>query len=156
MAIYVYGKAEEFQEEEWIGWTTDPDEASRLARSYVEKYTCGFVLTLIDGGTVAFDYFHYEPEPYTGPTVQAKVDYMGAPGCHRIPIDCANPRVSSRQPLTRDHPWRCVATSVMPTPDSPEPSRPFTEPQTCLCGDWQEIEGSPEAVAEMVAKYPVQ
>lgn len=150
MTTYVYGKAEAYDETEWLGWTTDHNAAVAEAESHKARYTIGEIMILNDDGTITFDYFRRVPEPYTGPTVRAKVSYMDEDGCcHRIPIDCARP--ASWHGLDEDHLWRVVATSVMAN-DNDEPA----EFSTCRCGTWQEIEGEPNAVAEMVAKHPVK
>lgn len=150
MAVYVYGKAWCHEEAVWLGWTADADKAAAQADSYRERYVDGAVMTLADDGSVEITMHHRVPQPYTGPTVRARVSYMNQPGyAHRVPVDCARPHLYE---LDEDHLWRVVGTSVMPTIDSPEPSDFWT----CRCGEWQEIEGEPNAVAEMVAKHPVE
>lgn len=149
--IYVYGKRESYQEDEWQGWTSDYDEACRQAESYIERYVDGVIMKLADDGQIEYESHPYVPTPYEGPLARARVQMITPRSIHRTPIDCAKPRL---YPLTLDHPWRIVANSILPSPDTPLP--PMKDwPMPCFCGDWQEIEGSPEAIAEMVAKYGV-
>lgn len=150
--IYVYGKRPSYEETDWIGWTEDATEAAKRAEAVKDRYNDGVVMTLAPGGQIDYGFHSYVPEPYTGPVVRARVQFMIRDGCvHRVPVDCAYP-VPYEEKLDADHLWRVVGTSVMPTADTPKPDG-FS---TCLCGDWQDIEGEPNAIAEMVAKYGVE
>lgn len=150
MALYVYGKGLRWEDsDEWIGWCDTAEEAEVRINGYIDRDTLGVILTLNDDGTVEREYHEHVPTPYNGPTVRARVQFMNKPGCfHRTPIDCASPRPWLE--LTEDRLWRVVATSVVP-----EGQREAEQPWDCRCGEWQEIEGAPDAVAKMVAKYAV-
>lgn len=150
--IYVYGKADHYDPDQWLGWTDDHATAEREAESHEARYTDGRMMTLHDDGTVTIDAYVRVPEPYTGPLARARVNYMNTPGSvHRYGPDCARPHNSE---LNEDHLWRVIGTSVMPNIDSPIPRPLDGHMSVCLCGAWQDIEGEPNAVAEMVAKYP--
>lgn len=147
--MYVYGKARSYEEIEWLGWTDDHDAAIAEAESHKQRYCDGVVMTLAPDGVLSTEVYSRVPKPHTGPLARARVNYMNSPGgAHRIPVDCARPYLAD---LTEDEPWRVIATEVMPSLDAPEPG----DFGACRCGAWQEIEGEPNAVAEMVRKYPL-
>lgn len=102
------------------------------------------------GGFEHVSWHEHEPERYYGPLVRARVQFMKLPGHdHRVPIDCARPQPDFE--LTVEAPWRVVATSCC----GGETWHQTDEFCFCHCGDWQEIEGNPDAVAEMVERYGV-
>lgn len=128
-------------------WFKDRDDAERwiVENPPGENDPLALVELLDDGTTGDPDWFTHVPEPYRGPLVRARVDMASDPTCfHRVPIDCLRPNGAAA--LTEDTRWRVVATGY-------EGDR---QGFACICGPWQEIEGSPEAVAELVERYPIR
>ena len=146
--IYIYGNGS-YGDRIAQGWTEDEDYATTKAKAFVvTEWDNGWVDALRDDGTYEYDahHFRYEYTDYTGPTITAriKVHQQGDPMSyiHRTPIDCAK-GMPTRQ-LTVEHPWRINEVGGI---------RSTGNYSGCQCGTWWEIEGSPKAVHDMVAKH---
>lgn len=156
MTVYVWGTFPDDysgEDTDWHGWTTDLEQARLLLHGRLERYVAGQIMTLGDDGTVDIDTVRMEPDPYKGPLARARISIRsrddGMVTVHRHGIDCMKPRPN--EPLDEWYLWRCVATSFSPDGEYwPHTDDPFA----CICGTWQDIEGEPNAVAEMAAKYP--
>jgi len=126
-----------------VAWRETHEAAERwIAEHPPSEYETIGLWKLLDDGTVEHvEWYQHVPEPYRGELIRARVSMMNKPGYyHRVPIDCARPRPD--MPLTENDPWRVIANSCCGTES-------YHDGFTCHCGDWQEVEGSPEAVAKL-------
>lgn len=159
--MFVYGKYERYidGDTEWVGWTTDRQTALTVASALAERDVVGVLMPLHPNGTIGErELFHAKPKPYTGPIERARVCMTSKdPGSfHRLPIDCLRPNGPWEDDINEWFEFRIVATSEHPSYDHYINSRKPTDEGywSCRCGEWQDIEGTPEKVAELVAKYP--
>lgn len=155
MTTYIVGKYEQYRDEELIGWTSDIEEAQRSANAVVTKHTDGFVLQLVDDGTIECVHtYTHEPRPYQGPLSRAKVQLMPRQSgmVHRTPIDCATPTWPHHREVNEDFPFYVESSSVYSDFDAYDANIP--RGFDCVCGDWQIIVGLPDAVAKMVTERP--
>lgn len=134
-----------------VAWFATRDECDRYAVEHPPtQYHDLMLYALRDDGSIEhLDSYRHVPEPYRGPLVRARLNVAAQPdyarcAIHRAPIECWTPRPDRE--LTEDYPVRVVANGYIAPPDASF--------MACRCGPWQEIEGSPERVAELVAKFP--
>lgn len=125
-----------------------------------QRYRKAYLYALMPDGSIEdLDIYEHVPERYVGPIVQTRVDvshyFNDHPYMHRVPIDCA--RAHPDMPLTEDNLWRIVRTSTTDNPPQPTSYTEFNGMRfpnmQCICGTWWDIEGAPDAVANIVAKY---
>ena len=157
MNCYLIERAETYTRySELIGWRATLDEAQRwcLQNAPTDEYAYLNIYELAPNGDIECVESHqHRPEIYRGPLVRARINREGfGTSFHRVPIDCWIPRHVARD-LYEDQPFRVVATSTMP--DGYDSTVYDASWLACLCGEWQEIEGAPDTVAELVARFPV-
>ncbi|NBW15564.1 MAG: hypothetical protein EBR82_47020 [Caulobacteraceae bacterium] len=149
---YLWGRDED-RYTEWLGWTSGKEAAEVNANSQVERYVFGAVMALHEDGSVGqIEWHQHRPEPYRGPVVQAFINSNQPGRFHRVPVDCVTiwSAGGNNYELTEDHPYRFIQTSEAATFDECM-ALPWDR---CRCGEWQLIEGAPDKVAELVAKFP--
>lgn len=154
MSAWLVESREDYrQESEPVFWSESREVAERWMLVHTPKgrgNSLALYELLPDGEIGEASFMHFEPEVYRGPLLKARIDWLaGNRYVHRVPIDCATP---SDRTLYEDYPLRVVANSLYP--DASAYRDAGWGGMSCQCGEWQDIEGSPEKVEEMVAKYP--
>lgn len=141
-----------FDQHELMAWFTDRDTAERwVLDNPPSEYEWLYLYALAEHGVIEeVEAFQHISEKYRGPLVRAKVKTRrngdGGGYLHRVPIDCSRPHWPHHE-LTEDHPMWVVANSCCGT-DHQHAGEDYWQ---CHCGEWIEVEGSPERVAEFVA-----
>lgn len=136
-------------------WTPTMGEARALGSVWADKYHDVVIVEFNDDGSVTEHSVRWQPTPYVGPTKRARI--TGDKSFHRTPIDCVLPwRYTEDEPSPTLHEGqRYWVVRNEHGSTRREVREAFSgDPWACQCGAWQEIEGIPVVVNEMVAKFP--
>lgn len=145
-------------------WFPTETQAIEYAATLPDINHVAAITKLLPGGTVDFDYIQWTPEPYTGPLKRALIsvplnDKLGRGFVHREGVDCCYPtrfNDSAETPaVDEEHPYWVVRTEHGATWEEVDAKFKGDHLWDCRCGTWQEIEGTPDKVDELVNKYPL-